>query len=129
VQVEVINTTREALEGASLDITTMGLTPLRMVDVSSIERLVQAVSPCSVAVLPESRIELAAEGVTFVFLWLHSRDGQLLSRNVYWLPDQQASLCRRPVTMPLAGHSILVSSVCIPCYRCPPDCRCQVICE
>ncbi len=88
VQVEVVNTSGEALCDATVNLQTLcaasGSTVSKRVSVGSAQ-------PCSLTHVPDSRVETGHEGVTFVFLQLLSPEGVLLSRNVYWLPDQQAS--------------------------------------
>lgn len=93
VQIEAVNTSREALCGATVALQTLCTTS------GSTERLVSrqlpvgSAQPGSVTLVADSRVEAGQEGVTFVFLRLLSSDGALLSRNVYWIPDQQVR-CR-----------------------------------
>ena len=43
--------------------------------------------------------QASGEGVTLLFLWLHDRAAQLLSRNVYWIPNTQV-----PIVLSIIGQ-------------------------
>ena len=43
--------------------------------------------------------QASGEGVTLLFLWLHDRAAQLLSRNVYWIPNTQV-----PIVLSITGQ-------------------------
>lgn len=91
VQVELVNTSRHALRNATVRLHTLCTGSSRTQPVESRQLHVESVPACAVTPVAHGRVEAGPEGVTFVFLFLLSPDGQLLSRNVYWMPDKPVS--------------------------------------
>ena len=89
VQVEVVNTSRHCVEGAMLS-TTVFLVNIHGTHViEAVSHNVSSIAAKGVTATVQSCEPAAAEGVTLAFLWLRGASGQLISRNVYWLPDRQ----------------------------------------
>ncbi|BDA46119.1 Mannosylglycoprotein endo-beta-mannosidase [Coccomyxa sp. Obi] len=89
LQVELVNTSRQALRNATIKLQTLCTGSSCTQAVESRQLHVDTVPACAVTRVAHGRVEAGPEGVTFIFLWLLSPEGQLLSRNVYWMPDKQ----------------------------------------
>ncbi len=91
VQVEVVNTSRHALCNATIRLQTLCTSSSCTRTVESRQLHVESVPACGIVRVAHGRVDAGPGGVTFIFLWLTSADGQQLSRNVYWMPDKQVS--------------------------------------
>ena len=89
MQVEVTNTSRHCVEGATLSTAVFLVNHHGSHFVEAVSHDVARVAANSVTVLSQCYHQAAAGGVTLVFLWLRDTSGERLSRNVYWLPDGQ----------------------------------------
>lgn len=89
LQVEVVNTSRYCVEGATLSTTVFLVNRHGTHLIEAVSHCVSNVAANSMTVTAQCCKHAGAEGVTFVFLWLRGASGELTSRNVYWLPDRQ----------------------------------------
>ena len=89
LQVEVVNTSRRGIEGATLSTTVFLVNRHGTHLIEAVSHCVPNVAANSVTVTAQCSNQAGSEGVTFVFLWLRAASGELISRNVYWLPDRQ----------------------------------------
>ena len=91
VQVELVNTSRQDLRNVTIRMQTLCTGSTCTQAAESRQLRVESVPAGGVVRVAHGSVDAGPEGVTFIFLWLLSPDGQLLSRNVYWMPDKQVS--------------------------------------
>lgn len=108
-EIAVINNTRHALTGASVDVQVYGLSG----DALEHTRCnVHAAAGSVVSVCPELALNKVVDrhGVAFVSLILRGKDARVLSRNVYWSADQPKAL-RQLDTLPPVNLKLAAARV------------------
>ncbi len=104
LQVEVVNTSLQPVEGGSLIVRTFIVNHQGTHVGSPATYKLPELAAGSVAIVAEQSFKGPSDGVAFVFLWLQYASGQLISRNVYWLPDRQVrALLRSPLCKQAEG--------------------------
>ena len=89
MQVEVVNTSRHCVEGATLSTTVFLVNHHGTHFIGAVSHNVSSIAANNVTATAQCCKPAAAEGVTLAFLWLQGASAELISRNVYWLPDRQ----------------------------------------
>ena len=109
MQVEVVNTSCHCIEQAALSTAVFLINHDGSHFVKAVSHSVANVAADSVTALAQCLNQAAAGAVTLVFLWLRGNSGEIISRNVYWLPDTQvlhSLFCLWKRCSPLAAISL-----------------------
>lgn len=102
---EVVNTTAHPVKGATLTVQTFRVNQQGThAGSAACHELLELPANETSAVGQQHCDEGLAEGMTFVFMWLRSASAELISRNVYWLPDKQVRTFRTSTEAP--GHAV-----------------------
>ena len=89
MQIEVVNTTLHPVRGATLSLRSFTVDAQGTRSSEGVCHQLPDLTANSVSVVAHHCDQDKGEGLVFLFLWLQSAAGELISRNCYWLPNKQ----------------------------------------